>query len=196
MKNKQTIALIVGILCVVIAVVGIFTATNQAFYKIPFLNLIMSSAEDGASIIEQLENAEDELDEISEEEIEEFEEISGMKFEEIEKFYKKPSINAMIRFTNKIEKVDEDVLEDANINMNGFDDAAKVIKIFRTVIVVYGLLVAFLALLGVLLKKMVFPIVSIFVSAGFFLAFVGVIYFILFLIASVAEAMLLNKKNA
>ena len=72
-------------------------------------------------------------------------------------------------------------------------DILEICKIFRTVIIVYGLIVALFSLFGVLFKKKVFPIIAIILSLLYYLLFVGVVFLILFIALSIAHIVFISK---
>ncbi len=189
-QNKQKTSVIIGLLCFVIAISGIFISTNSSLLELPVMKLAL---DEGAAdeFDEMIEEIEDELDEADEDEIEEFEEETGVKIKKFVKLLSKPSLNNFNKLINIMENVSDD-----KFGMGDFDEdaeAIKIIRVIRTVIIVYGLFVALLSLLGALLKKRVFSVLAIIFSLLYFFALVGAVMGIIFIVLSIYHIVVLTQ---
>ncbi len=178
MKNKKIIALIVGLLCVALTLIGVFKAINDPFYNLPFFKLLMEES-DIQQHSAQLEQALETFESASDEQIAAWEETYSVSYDAMVDYCKNPSITNVVGLGT----------------LDGFieQEVADICRIFLYVVIGYGAFVALFSLLGALLKKMAFPIIAIIFSIGFYLAFVNILFFVLFLVLSIAHAVLIKK---
>lgn len=185
-KSKYgLISVFVGLLCVIIAFVGIIKTTNTSFFEIPVVNMLLGMA--GEDPVEEydemLDDLEEEFDNASDEEIEELEEKSGMTADEVLDVMREPSINA---FTNLAEIIAE---EDADFD----EEVVSVLKTVQTVLIGYGAVIMLFALLAALLKNRALSIIGLIISVLFFVALVGFVFFVLYAVAAIVHVILVGK---
>ena len=178
MSKKISISLILGVVCVLITVIGIFSALNRSIFEIPFLSWTIGEQDE-----EFLDEFKDIVDDASDEEIDEFEDRTGVDFEVIEEFAESPSLNKVIYIIGLMEEDDID------------EESLMIIKTVRTVIIVYGIIIALLSLLGTVFKKKVFAIIALIISLPFYILVVGWFGLILFVAACIAFCVFLSKEK-
>lgn len=185
MNNKKLVVLIVGILCVAFSVFGIIKATNSPFRDIPLFDIVMDKDEIEEVDKELKEHAKS-IESVTKDKIEKFEKNSGMDWDVIVNFFENPSVNDIIKLVDSIDEFrsNPDMIEMINS-----------LKIFRAVIIAYGVIIAVISLLGVLLKTRACAVVSIILSLAFYVAFVGIVYWILFTILNIAYIILFTQAN-
>ena len=180
MSKKLSISLILGIVCVLITVIGIFSALNRAIFEIPFLSWTLD--EDDEEFADELVEI---IDDVSDDEIDEFEDETGVDFEVVEDFAEKPSLNKIIHISG--------LMEEAGFEMDA--ESISIIKTVRTVIIVYGVIIALLSLLSVIFRKKALAIIALIVSILFYVLVVGWLGLILFAAASIAFVVFLQKNR-
>lgn len=178
MKNKQIIALVVGLVCVALTLFGAYSAISKPFYEIPLFGIILNDA-DVDQLTTQLETSVDQFESAPADRIAEFEKEQNVDFDKLLAFCKNPSVINTVSLGTLAGFIEEEV--------------AALCKGFLWCIIIWGLFIAFWSLMGALLKKMVFPILAMIFSIGFYLAFVNIIVFVLFLAASIIHCVLLKK---
>ncbi|MBQ2696132.1 MAG: hypothetical protein IJF61_02390 [Clostridia bacterium] len=182
MSKKYSASFIVGIICVLITVISVFSVINGSFFKIPIFGMVMGETkmdEIQASMDRYLEEFED----VSDEEIEEFENETGVGYKKLKKMVTSPSLNGLIDTGSKLEDFDID------------SEAVDMLKIVRAVLVVYGIIIGLFSLLGAFLKKKVFDIIAMIISIPFYVFLVGWLALLVFIVASIAHMVLFSKEK-
>ena len=185
------ISVFVELLCVIIALVGIFRTVNVSIFEIPVVSMLMTVAEqEGEDPIgayyDSIGDAEDEAENLSDDEVDKIEDATGMTPEEIVALMEIPSVNNLIKFVEMADSVEE--LED-EIDREIIDT----MKIIRGVLIGYGAVVMLFALLAALLKNRALSIIGLIISVLYFVALVGFIFLILYAIATIVHVVLVSK---
>jgi len=182
MSKKCSISLIVGLVCVIITVISVFSVVNSSFFKIPVFDMVLGE-EKMDEIRDSMDEYLEKLENVTDEEIEEFEEETGVSYKKVEKMVKTPSLNRLIDVGGKLEDFDID------------SESVDLLETVRTVLIVYGVIIALFSLLGALCKKKALSIIGLIISIPFYIFFVGWLGFIVFTVASIAHVVLLSKEK-
>ncbi len=186
-KSKYgMISVFVGLLCVIIALVGIIKTTNTSFFEIPVVQMVFQLAEqvDPAEEYDKmLEDLEDEFDNATDEEIEDLEDKSGMTADEVLEIMRTPSLNSYIKIAEVIAAEEDDFDE----------EIVPILHTVRNVLIGYGAVIILFALLAALLKNRALSIIGLIVSVLFFVALVGFIFFVLYAVAAIVHVILVGK---
>lgn len=180
--NKKAISLVVGLICVAITVASVFVTLNRNFLKIPVFAMVMGEDKIDESMDEFDQYYED-FDEFTDEELEAFEEETGLTVEKVEDFFENPSLNNLIEVASRLEDLSVD------------SETIEMFKVVRTVLVVYGAVIALFSLMGALFRKKALTIIALIISIIFYIFIVGWLAFVLFAVASIVHIALIPKKE-
>ena len=186
--KKYSTSVIVGIICVAITIFATFSVLNTSFLKIPIFEMVLGE-DDMDDAKDSLDDYVDRLEDITDEEAEEFEDEVGIKYKNVIKMFKNPSVNNMIKLGEKLEDYDGFGIDEIG------EEVVDVLSVVRTVVYVCGAIIALLSLAGALMKKKGFTVFALIVSIPFYIFIVGWFMFILFIIASIAHIVLVSREK-
>ena len=196
-QNKKTISVIIGLICFVLVISGIFVSLNSNIFKIPAVKLLLDINDaDLDDYYDEVENYIDLIDDVNDDEREEFYEITDMELDDFAEMFISPSVNDILKLCKILDRLDNEDIYISGIDIYDFyveDEVGLGFAVVRIIVIAYGLLVALFSLLGALLKKIVFPILATVFSLGFFFALVSITMGIIFIALSVIHAVLIAQ---
>ena len=185
-KGLIVVSVIIGLICTLFVLFGMYKATFGAFLDIPVCSMLLGENEIEAYRADFIRDA-DKLEEMStgatKSEIAKIETSANVKIEDIISLIRKPSINGLIKFgaIENLQFADEELVS--------------ILKIIRLSIYIYGAIIAFFTLLGALTKRKGFTITALILSVPFFLLFVGNVHTIVFAILCIAHCIFASKAS-
>lgn len=177
--NKKTLAKIVGFICVAITLFSIISVRNTDFYKIPLFEMVLKESQVD-EMEEALDKLEEAIDDATDEEIEELEDESGMTIKEYKKLIENPSLARVAKMGKKVDQ---------------FNDSVEIVNTFNIVITIYGVIIMLMSLLAALGRSRALSIISIVVSLPFYIFLAGIVWLILFVVATIAHVVFLTKEK-
>lgn len=179
-KTKDMVLVQMGlaILCIILAIVSIFTSLNTAIYDIPVFELVMGDEMD--EFEEIFDEARDEFEDMNDDRKDDILDEAKMTEKEMTALLRKPTLS-------KITKLSYVILDDT--------DAIAAITVFNGIIIAYGIFIAIFEVLALLLKHPACAIVAVVVSLLYFFLFAGALMFVLFLVANVSQIIAYTMAN-
>lgn len=182
MNKKSIVSVIVGLVCVAITAISAYSAISRSFFDIPVFDMLLGE-EEMDQTREEIDQYLEDIEDLSDEEIEAFEDETGVKYNRVMNLLENPSINNLIDVGGKLEDFGVD------------DEAIDLFKTIRTVLVVYGVVIAFFSLMGALFRKKALTILALIIAIPFYIFIVGWLMFALFAVASIVHVVLVSKEK-
>ena len=176
------VSIIIGLLCVVTVIAGMFKAISKPALDMPMFSMILGESEVNVAkenLKATAEHMEEMYDIATDEEIEEMEAIAGVSVDELIDDIRELSLNDAIKYS---------AIPDLDID----SDLYTLFNIFRWVVIGYALFIALFSLLGALIRKKVFTILANIFCPIFFIAFVGWEFLAVFIVLSIIHVVLVS----
>ena len=181
-KKFVVVSYIIAAVLILIAVLGMFKATDGNFLEMPLVKMVVG--EDGLEEYQDLvDEFEDIIDDSGDEEIELLEEEFGKDVDEIEEIMRTPSINTMIKLA-ETEALDLD------------EEDAEPFNIIKTIIIVYMLVVIFFMALALILKNRGVNIAGLIISLPYYILLVNPLFTVLQIVLCIAYFVVLTMAKS